>query len=42
MEHSIISFNVKYELPHCRIAFIKPSTNLEDESEIPQKTINFT
>ena len=27
--------------PHCQIAFIKPSTNPEDKSEIPY-FINFT
>ena len=25
--------------PHCRIAFIKPSTNPEDKSETPKNTI---
>ena len=34
--------NVTYELLHCRIAFIKPSTNLEDKSEIPQKPLILT
>ena len=33
---------VTYELSHCQIAFIKPSTDLEDKSEISQKPLIFT
>ena len=33
---------VAFGFSHCRIAFIKPSTNSEDKSEIPQEPLIFT
>ena len=37
-----ICLNVTFDKVHCQISFIKPSTDSEDKSEIPQKPQIFT